>query len=200
MFEARSALVSVMPASGRDGADGRRRLLLGEAPLGSLVQVGIYPGAAALVAGAAAAMLGGALPESTVSAARLGDHLAFRVAADQYWIRTPDTSLAGRLRARLARDAASVTPLDGARTCMLIGGPAARNLLGRLVAIDVDPSVFEIGHFAQAPIHHLSGLLYRAGPERYEFIALRTFAAYTWEVIEDAARFFGYDIASGGRA
>lgn len=194
MFEAHSALAAVLPSSGRDGADGRRCLSLGEAPLGSLLQIGVYPGGAALVAAAAPALLGGALAESTVVAGSPAGHLTFRIAADQYWIRTRSVDLAAQLRAGLPDHAASVTVLDGARSCIVIDGPATRSLLGRLVAIDVDPSVFGVGHFAQVPIHHVGGLLYRAGPQRYEFIALRTFAASTFEVIEDAARFYGYDL------
>lgn len=196
MFEARSALAGVMPGCGRDGADGRRRLRLGEAPLGSLVQVGVYPGGAPPVT--LPAILGGPLPESAAAAARMGSHLVFRIAADQYWVRTTDTALGGRLRAGLSSNAASVTPLDGARACIIIEGPAARDLLGRLVAVDVHPSVFEVGRFAQTPIHHIGGLLHRATAERYEFIALRSFAASTWEVIEDAARFFGYELLEEG--
>lgn len=198
MFELRSSLEGLLPATGLDGADSQRRVGLGEAALGSLVQLGIHRGGRAAVTAAAPALLGGVLPESTTAAARIGEHLAFRIAADQYLLRTPDANLASRLRAGLSAEAASVTSLDGARTGIVIGGPAARSLLGRLVAIDVDPSVFEVGRFAQVPIHHVGGLLHRAAAARYEFIAIRTFAASTWEVIEDAARFYGYDIICGG--
>lgn len=194
MFETRSALASVMPAAGRDGAAGERRLRLGEAALGSLTQIGVYPGGAALVAAPASAALGGPLPESKVAASRTGEHVAFRIAADQYWIRSRSAGLAARLRAGLPEHAASVTPLDGSRSCIVIEGAAARSLLGRLVAVDVEPSVFGVGQFAQVPIHHVGGLLHRTGPERYEFIALRTYAASTFEVIEDAARFYGYHL------
>ena len=194
MLESHSALASVLPAAGRDGADGRRQLRLGEVPLGSLVQIGVYPNPQGLIESAAQALPTGALPTSTHSAIRREGSTAFRIAADQYWIRSSDPALAGQLRALLPQHAASVTSLDGSRSCILIEGPAARSLLGHLVAIDVDPERFVIGQFAQVPIHHIGGLLFRAGSDRYEFIALRTFAASTFEVIEDAARLYGYDI------
>jgi heterotetrameric sarcosine oxidase gamma subunit len=197
VLESRSALAAVLPASGHDGADGRRRLRLGEAPLGSLVQIGVYPGGEAIVEMAAHTLPTEALPVSAVAAVRLDGSIAFRIAADQYWIRSFSPSLAVQLRALLPEHAASVTPLEGSRTCILIEGPAARSLLGRLVAVDVDSERFGIGHFAQVPIHHVGGLLYRVGSDCYEFIALRTFAASTFEVIEDAARFYGYDICEG---
>ena len=194
MFEARSALAQVLPASGRDGADGGRRLQLGEVAAGSLVQVGLYPGQAERVAGATAALLGTVLPDSPTRAAMHGVHTLFRIARDQLLIRTPDAMLARGLRQAVPPDAASVTALDGARTAIAIAGPAARELLARLVAVDLHPSVFAVGDFAQTPIHHVGGLLYRMAPERYEFLALRTYAIDTWEVIEDAARVFGYEL------
>ena len=60
--------------------------------------------------------------------------------------------------------------------------------------IDLHPTVFPVGGFAQTGIHHVAGLLLRASEDRYEFFALRTFAAFTWEVLVDAARPFGYQI------
>lgn len=197
MLESRSALAAVLPTSGHDGADGRRRLRLGEKPLGSLVQIGVYPGGEALVETTAHTFLSEALPVSTIAAVLRDGFIAFRIAADQYWIRSSSPGLAAQLRALLAEHAASVTPLEGSRTCILIEGPAARSLLGHLVAIDVDSERFGLGQFAQVPIHHVGGLLHRVGSDSYEFIALRTFAASTFEVIEDAARFYGYDICEG---
>jgi len=76
----------------------------------------------------------------------------------------------------------------------LIEGPAARALLGRLLAIDLDPRVFPLRGFAQTGIHHVAGLLLRASEDRYEFLVPRTFAASTWEVLIDVARSFGYDV------
>ncbi len=199
MFESRSALAHVLPAAGggRDGADGRRRLQLGEVAVGSLLQLGFYPGQqpeSATSAAAVAGVLGGPLPQSPTQAATSGPHTLFRIARDQVLIRTSDAGLAQRLRAALARDVASIAPLDGARTGIALAGPAVRELLARLGAIDLHPAAFAVGHFAQTPIHHVGGLLHRVSVDRYEFLALRTYAQATWEVIEDAARPFGYDL------
>jgi sarcosine oxidase subunit gamma len=117
-----------------------------------------------------------------------------RIAPDQYWVLGGESGLDARLRSALSSDAGSVTSLDGARTRLLIEGGPARALLGRLVAIDLDPTVFPVGGFAQTGIHHVAGLLLRASDDRYEFFAPRTFAASTWEVLTDAARSFGYEI------
>ncbi len=195
MFESRSALASYLAQPGVDAADGKRGLRLGEVIPTRLVHLGIYPGGSARTAAEVLAVLGGALPESPALAATVGQHLIMRVAPDQYWILGGTSGLDGQLRAALSPDAVSVTSLDGARTHLLIEGPCARTLLARLVAIDLHPDVFPMGGFAQTGIHHVGGLLLRASEDRFEFFALRTFAASTWEVLLDAARSFGYEIA-----
>lgn len=194
MLESRSALESYSSQPGVDGADGQRTLRLGEIAETRLVQVGVYPGCAARVGAEVSPVLGGRLPDSSVRAASADGHLIMRIAPDQYWILSGESGLDARLRSAISPDAGSVTSLDGARTRLLVEGRTARALLGRLVAIDLEPTVFPVGGFAQTGIHHVAGLLLRASEDRYEFFALRTFAASTWEVLTDAARSFGYEI------
>lgn len=194
MLKSRSALESYGAHPGVEGAEGRRALRLGEAANSHLVQLGVYPGGEARVAAEVLTVLGGRLPDSPVSAAVIGSHLTMRIAPDQYWILGGESGLETRLRRAIPAEAGCVTSLDGARTRLLLEGPAARTLLGRLVAIDLDPAVFPISAFAQTGIHHVAGLLLRANEDRYEFLAPRTFAASTLEVLLDAACSFGYEI------
>ncbi|MBV8805887.1 MAG: hypothetical protein JO042_12595, partial [Sinobacteraceae bacterium] len=156
--------------------------------------IGVYPGAAPRVAAGASSVLGGPLPDSPVRTTTAGSHLIFRIAPDQYWVLGGESVLEAQLRTAIPADAGCVTSLDGARTRLFVEGPRARDLLGRLVPIDLHPTVFPLGGFAQTGIHHVAGLLLRADEDRYEFFALRTFAAFTWEVLVDAARPFGYEI------
>jgi heterotetrameric sarcosine oxidase gamma subunit len=194
VLKSRSALESYRAQPGLDGADGRRVLRLGEVADTRLVQLGVYPGGAARVAAGVLPVLGGQLPDSSVCAAVVGGHLTMRIAPDQYWVLGGESGLDRRLRSAIPADAGCVTSLDEARTRLLVEGRAARALLGRLVAIDLDPTVFPINGFAQTGIHHVGGLLLRSSEDRYDFFALRTFAASTWEVLLDAARSFGYEI------
>lgn len=195
MLESRSALESFR-SQGKDGLGGHHTVRLGELPDTRLLHIGVYPGteAAAHVAAGVSAVLGGPLPESPARTATRGKHLLFRVAPDQYWVLGGDPALEAQLRTALAPDAGCVTSLDGARARLLIEGPRARDLLGQLVPIDLHPAAFPVTGFAQTGIHHVAGLLLRANEDRYEFFALRTFAAFTWEVLVDAARPFGYEI------
>jgi len=198
VLESRSALERYRTETGIDGRNGRREVRIGELADTRLLHLGIYPGAMAQITAGISPLLGGPLPDSAVRAAETatpsGGHLIMRIAPDQYWILGGETALDERLRAAVPADAGCVTSLDGARTRLLIEGSAARALLSRLVAIDLDPAIFPVLGFAQTPIHHIAGLLFRASADRYEFFALRTFAASTWEVLVDAAHSFGYDI------
>lgn len=200
MLKSRSALESYRVNADVDGADGRGAALrLGEITHTHLIQLGVYPGGAARVAAGVLPILGEPLPDSSVCAAVTGDqgdYLIMRIALDQYWVLGggEDSVLEERLRSAIPTDVGCVTSLDGARTRLLVEGQAARALLGRLVAIDLDPNVFPVNGFAQTGIHHVGGLLLRVSEDRYEFFALRTYAASTWEVLLDAARPFSYEI------
>jgi sarcosine oxidase subunit gamma len=196
VLKSRSALESYRVNAGVDGADGRGPpVLLGEIAHTHLIQLGVYPGGAARVAAAVLPILGEPLPDSSACAAAAGDHLIMRIALDQYWVLDggSDSGLEKRLRSAIPTDAGCVTSLDGARTRLFIEGRAARALLGRLVAIDLHPTIFPINGFSQTGIHHIGGLLLRTNEDRYEFFALRTFAASTWEILLDAAHSFGYE-------
>ncbi|MDE2304589.1 MAG: hypothetical protein KGL34_03460 [Gammaproteobacteria bacterium] len=193
MFDSLSALQDLPMTEGRDGADGRRQLRLGELRGGHLAQLGVFPGGADAVAAATRGALGAAPPLSPNEAAAHGALRMMRIASDQYWILAPQPDPLRALRSALPADAGSLLCLAGARTRLLIEGTAAARLLERLVPIDLDPGSFPVGRFAQTGLHHVGGLLYHAAPGRYEFFALRTFAACTFEVLADAARPFGYD-------
>jgi heterotetrameric sarcosine oxidase gamma subunit len=192
VLKSRSALESYRARQDVDGADGHRGLRLGEVADTHLVHLGVYPDGAARVAAGVLPVLGGPLPDSPVRAAVAGDHLIMRIALDQYWVLGGEPGLDTRLRRAVPADAGSVSSLNGARTRLFIEGQASRALLCRLVAIDLHPTVFPINGFAQTAIHHVAGLLFRVSEDRYEFLAPRTYAAFTWEVLVDAACSFGY--------
>jgi len=194
VLESNSALESFHGLS-TEGTDADPTVRLGEVVNTQLLHIGAYPGGSARVVTGASAVLGGALPDSPVRTVTAGNHRVFRIAPDQFWVLGgADPTLEARLRTAIPADAGCVTSLEGARTHLFVEGPRARDLLGGLVPIDLHPTVFPVGGFAQTGIHHVAGLLLRASENRYEYFALRTFAAFTWEVLVDAARPFGYEI------
>ena len=199
MLKSRSALESHLTHPVVNSIKGSPVVRLGEAADSPLLHLGVYPGGAAGVAAGVLEVLGKPLSDSSVRAAAAADHLIMRIAPDQYWVLGGKSGLDARLRSAIPVNAGSVTSLDQARTRLLIEGPAARALLGQLVAIDLDPTVFPPYGFAQTGIHHVAGLLLRTGEDRYEFLALRTYAASTWEVLLDAAQSFDYETIASER-
>jgi sarcosine oxidase subunit gamma len=190
MLERRSALAGVLGRGGHDGADGRRRLRLGEVRGWSLVQVAAHPGTMARVE----AVLG-AVPTTPNEVLSAGGASLFSVAPHQFWIIAPDAAgLESRLREAIPPADGAVTPLSHSRTRLFIEGAPARDVLMKGVPLDFHPDVFRVGHFAQTGLHHTPLLIHRSAADRYELYALRTFALSLWEWLADAALEFGYDV------
>lgn len=197
MFERRSPLAAHLAGGGRDGADAQRRLRLGEIHGWHLLQVGALRHAGAAIGAAFEAVCGGPPPASPRLVSHCGAHRLYRIAADQYWILTPEPQLPAALAAALAPQVATSTVLTHARVRLAIEGQAAASLLTHLVPIDLREKNFPVGAFAQTGLHHTPVLLERSAAQRYELYVLHTFAVSAWEWIIDSALPYGYDLDDG---
>ncbi|MDE2252114.1 MAG: hypothetical protein KGL25_12010 [Gammaproteobacteria bacterium] len=193
MLERTSALARNLADGGRDGADGRRRLAIGEVRGWELVQLGVFPGREAEFSTAAVPLIGGALPR-TGMAQSSGRARVYSIARDQYWVLSADASLATQLATAIDPAVGSVTSLSHARARIALRGAPVRAVLGKLLSIDLAPEAFAIGVARQTGLHHTGVLCERTGADRYDLYVLRTFAAAIWEWLADAALEFGYDI------
>lgn len=194
MFEPRSALADRIAAGGRDGAAGRRTLRLAELCGWHLAQLAVFAGREGEFAHALDPLLGGDLPTAPDTASIRDCGRLYRIAADRYWIVTADAGLLPALALAVPPDTGTVTPLSCSRTRIALEGPAARTLLARHVAIDLDAAAFRVGQFAQTGLHHTAAMIERGGDDRFELYVLRTYAASTWDWLIDAALPFGYDV------
>ena len=198
MVEAASALATALGNGGRDGADGGRSLRLIEIRGLELAQLGVYSGCEAAFAEATEPVLGVPLPATGSRPAR-GRASIYRIAADQYWVLSRDRGLASRLAAAVAPEVGSVASLSHGRVRLALEGPAARAALATLVPIDLHPAKFAVGDCAQTGTHHFALLLERTGEDRYELVALRSYAQALWELLADAALHYGYDTETEGQ-
>ena len=147
MLKSRSALESYPRATGRDGADGhparaprRSRSTLNSSTSGSTQAQRREPRRRRRVNRSWRSPT-----RFSASRRRRWKSPDLRIAPDQYWVSDGDEpALEARLRAAIPADAGCVTSLDGARTRLFIEGPRARDLLGRLVPIDLHPTVFPV--------------------------------------------------------
>lgn len=171
MLERRSALAGAKPVSSA-------RFSLGEVRGFALTQVAALDDAGLP---AIAAVLG-PLPRHPVCGDS-GERRIFHTAPRQYWVVGSEGDDTG---ARLA-GSAIVTPLSHSRTRIFVEGPAAQDVLTKVLEIDLHESVLKPGMFAMTGLHHTPVLLHRVSAARFEIYAMRTFALNAWECLADAA-------------
>lgn len=175
MLERTSALASARPYQSSVLAIEERRGF-------TLTQVaGLEPGFEASLAAAA-----GPLPGRIGVAQVNGDRTIMRTGPSQFWIVEPE---AGTVPAQLGGWCA-ITPLTHSRVRIAINGAPAREVLARLVPVDVHPREFMPGRFAQTGIHHTPATVHCTGENAFDIYVMRTFALNIWEVVTDAALVF----------
>ena len=198
MAERRSALAVALARGGRDGADGRRRLRLGEIRGWSLVQVAAYPARREEVERRLLPLVGGRLParaDGVIDAAGLR---LMRTGPEQVWIIGHDGGgLERQLLQAISPDLGAVTPLSHSRTRISIEGDEAAAVLMKGVPLDFHPEIFRVDQAAMTGLHHTPVLIHRAGLRRFELYAMRSFAESVWDWLADAALEFGYDVVPG---
>ncbi|HKP23369.1 MAG TPA: hypothetical protein VJV39_05855 [Dongiaceae bacterium] len=107
----------------------------------------------------------------------------FHTAPHQFWIVGPEADDIGRRLEGMA----IVTGLSHSRTRIFVEGPAAPDVLAKVIEIDLHEAVFGPGMFAMTGLHHTPILLHRVTASRFEIYAMRTFAANAWDWLADAA-------------
>jgi heterotetrameric sarcosine oxidase gamma subunit len=198
MLEPQSALASALAKGGRDGADGRRRCRLGELRGNVLLQVAGFPATIAEVERVLPTVLGAPLPKALSETVAIGAGRVFRTGPEQFWIVGPagNGDAEAQLRQVIPPAVGAVTALSHSRTRVVIEGACARAVLRKGIPLDFAPDVFRVDQAALTGLHHTPILVHRAGADRYELYAMRSFALSVWEWLIDAALEFGYDIVA----
>jgi methylglutamate dehydrogenase subunit D len=195
VLERSSVLIGVGREAGRDGADGQRRLRIGEARDCRLVQVAAFSTTAAELEQAMRPSIGGALPAGVGHATSIGTRLLLRTGPEHFWIITRDgEDIVPALQSAVAPAIGSVTALSHSRTCIWIEGSHSRAVLATGIALDLHPTVFPLNSFALTGLHHTPIMVLRNGATRFELYVSRSFAVWTWEWLTDAALPYGYEV------
>jgi sarcosine oxidase gamma subunit len=96
-------------------------------------------------------------------------------------------------RPEIAPGDGTALDLSHARTLVRLEGPAAPDLMARLVALDLRPGAFPDGRVATAPIHHVAVTIHaRAGG--LDLYLPRSFALALWEHMAETGAQFGLEI------
>jgi heterotetrameric sarcosine oxidase gamma subunit len=195
MLERQSAITSGLARGGRrpKGVAGCR---LGEVRGWSLLQVAGWPGSISEVERVVTGAFGVGVPPKVGVAAHSDDATLLRTGPEQIWIFGPGETLAqeAALRSQLNAATGVISSLSHSRTWMFLEGARARDVLAKGIAIDLSADVFAVNRFAMTGLDHTPVLLHRTGADRYEIIAMRTFALTVWDWLTDAALEFGYEM------
>lgn len=120
----------------------------------------------------------------------LGTYRQSQTAGDVTSFRTaPDRLLLEGCGDLTAHGSAELMVLDlgHARTVITLEGPAARDLLSQVIAIDFTAGAFDAGEFLQTGIHHVGVLIHCTGSNRFEILVPCTWAETIWEVLFENA-------------
>ena len=161
-----------------------------------LIQVGFWPDTQNLVAERLQPRIGVGIPDGQVATAGTGNVRVMRIAPYKIWIiGQREGGLAGSISAAVGTDAAAITDLSHARTILQIDGPAAADVVRRLVSIDIHETVFPTDSFAQTGISGVGILLHAVQGEEqtpaYNLYLPRSFALSLAELTARVAAPFG---------
>ena len=150
---------------------------LSEAVLGPVTSIAPFRGREAAVARA----LGGAVLPSPGRIERMGEGRLL-------WAGPGRALLIGRPAPEgLSGIAAAVDQGDGI-AAVLLEGPASRDVLARLVPLDLRDRSFPEGATARTLLNHMAVTLSRLGPEAWEVLAMRSMATTLVREIAEAMR------------
>jgi len=182
-------------SAGRHGAAvSRPGVTLSELPGRIIVQLTAWPDTFLNSAAKAAGIAGAAVPLSMRMGVS-GETTILQVGPERLWFVVPGASdLLSRLSANFATEEAVITDIGHARTVIRITGPAARDLLARLVPIDTHPGELPQGSVAQTLMHGVGVLLHVSAEGVYDLYIPRSFALSHWEWLQHVAEPFGVEI------
>ena len=199
MAEIQSALASVYEVGRKGIGTGEASVSIKEITGRDIVQLAAWPDTVTAAAKKAAKTVGHALPGDTHAAASKGKTSVFRIAPEKFLIVCPLRARMGEaLRKAFKAEQAVVTDLGHSRTIIRISGAAARDVLSRGVAADLDAGQFAQGTFVQTGIHSIATICHRSGRDQFDLIVARNFAVNIYEWLEETSAQFGYVVEEAG--
>ena len=196
MPEVRSALAECMKP-GRYGA-GAATVMLSEKPIGRLMQIAGWPGSFEAAATRIMRGLGFSSIGDFRMARAVGANIAFRIAPERILLSLPDDDTWNRVAPSLNPSDTPSLDLSHARARIAISGACVRDLMARLLPIDLHEEAFARGQFVQTGLHSVPILLHRLADQNdaaaYDLYCPYTWAVSVWEALIGSALPLGYEI------
>jgi heterotetrameric sarcosine oxidase gamma subunit len=145
---------------------------------GSITSVAPHAGQADGVSKALKKAIGSPLP-AVGAFTESGDARVAWSGLDQWFVMSPEP---------VTVSGAALTDQSDAWAAFAVSGADARDVLGRLVPIDLRPAVFEVGHAARSLLGHISCLILRVEADRYIILVFRSMAASAAHDLDRAMR------------
>jgi heterotetrameric sarcosine oxidase gamma subunit len=90
---------------------------------------------------------------------------------------------------------ASISDQSSGRAVIRIGGPRARDVLAKGLAVDLDPRIFSAGSAATSTVSHMGVLVWREDEaECYDVVLFRSVAESFWRWLTASAAEYGYEV------
>jgi sarcosine oxidase subunit gamma len=132
------------------------------------------------------AALGVALPQTPRRVAAAG--VTYLWSGPASWLAiADDPALAPRLAARL-QNLAAVTDQSDGRVTLSVSGPGAREILAKLVPVDLHPGEFPADATALTLAGHVAVLLWQDEAGDFQLACFRSFAESLYHSLAEAAR------------
>jgi len=93
-----------------------------------------------------------------------------------------------QLTEALAGTAHSLVDVSDRDAALVLSGAKAAVALNAGCPLDLHPSVFAVGTCTRTLLAKTQIILWRTGPQQFHLQALRSFAEYVWQFLEQAAR------------
>jgi len=174
-------------SKGRFGAEGAPGVVFTEIRDLTLHQVVAWPETLAAVGTKAAEAIGAkAAPDPGKAVGGRGAAL-LRIEPLKLWI-------FGTAAPQLAPEEGAILDLSHSRSHLRIAGGQAAALLNRQLPLDLRAASFPAGSVASSAFHHVGVTLWHS-EAGYELFLPRGFALSLWEMLQEGAAQFGYEVA-----
>jgi sarcosine oxidase subunit gamma len=148
-------------------------ITLAEVDIGPITSVAVFPGGAKTVA-RGLKPLGLTMPDPNVFHEKKGARIVW-TGRDQAFVTGVDLP---------KLEGAAVTDQSDGWAVLGLGGPAAVDVLARLVPVDLRLAAFPVGRAIRSGLNHMNAVILRTGDYAFEIMVFRSMARTAWHELE----------------
>jgi len=136
------------------------------------------------------------IPNEPCRAAEAGERAALWLGPDEWLLLARDgeaSAIAAHAAAKLGDTPHSLVDISHRQVGMNVSGPRAADLLAAGCPLDLDLAALPIGMCTRTLLAKAELVLWRRGPDLFRLELRRSFAAYAWAFLTEAAREYRAD-------